>query len=320
MKKPVDWKKTASLLLFAALAGLLCLYVYHNWEDMKSLLSLDARTATLMLLFALGGCVTNCVYHRILLGAYQTPLDWIDWMGVVFVANAVAYVLPLRADLVFSATYYKRVKGLEYVKSVSMAAGNVVFGVIFALLQMLIALTLMGVLDGRWPALLWGLFLAGGACTAAFLFVALRLKERPPAFVCKHKLLRDVTEGFNALLRNGGMLRRLLACLIVNNVFQVLLYLECFRASGTPANAYQVLLYNSLSWLSTILSIVPGNIGLKEAVMGMATSLTGALFQSGVAASLLQRVAVMAVYLAAGLAFAYPVWSRYTRGGKEAHE
>ena len=54
----------------------------------------------------------------------------------------------------------------------------------------------------------------------------------------------------------------------------------------------------------------------------MAASQMGALFQSGVAASLMQRVAVMIVYLVMGLAFAWPVWRRYTRGKKEelSHE
>ena len=45
--------------------------------------------------------------------------------------------------------------------------------------------------------------------------------------------------------------------------------------------------------------------------MGVATSLTGALFQNGVAVSLLQRVAVMIVYIVAGAAFAWPVCRRW---------
>ena len=91
------------------------------------------------LVLALVGCVMNCVYHRLILSTYHIPLDAVDWMGVTFVANAMAYVLPMRADLVFSAAYYKRTKGLAYVKSVSMAAGNIVFGVVFALAQMFVS-------------------------------------------------------------------------------------------------------------------------------------------------------------------------------------
>ena len=210
MKLPKNWKKILSMALFIVLVGLLGLYVYRHWDEMRDLLTLDGRTVTLLILFALCGCVMNCVYHRILLSVYGVPLDVVDWMGVVFVANAVAYVLPMRADLIFSATYYKRAKGLAYVKSVSMAAGNVVFGVMFALLQMLAALLCAGLLNGQWPLLLWAVLAAGILCVAVFLWLALRLEDHQPAFVQKHKLLRDVITGFNALLRSRKMLRRLL--------------------------------------------------------------------------------------------------------------
>ena len=120
-----------------------------------------------------------------------------------------------------------------------------------------------------------------------------------------------MVRGFNALLKNRWLLWRLLACLVVNNAVQLSLYMACFGAIGMPVTVYQALFYNSVSWIATVVSIVPGNIGIKEAVMGVATSLTGALFQNGVAVSLLQRVAVMIVYIVAGAAFAWPVCRRW---------
>ena len=139
-KRGMDWKRALSTSLFVVLVALLAWYVYENRADMARLLALSAGDVTLMLALALGGCVMNCVYHRLILSTYHIPLDAVDWMGVTFVANAMAYVLPMRADLVFSAAYYKRTKGLAYVKSVSMAAGNIVFGVVFALAQMFVSL------------------------------------------------------------------------------------------------------------------------------------------------------------------------------------
>ena len=115
-------------------------------------------------------------------------------------------------------------------------------------------------------------------------------------------------------LAGWWLLGRLLVCLTVNNAVQLCLYMACFGAIGLPVTVYQALFYNSVSWIATVVSIVPGNIGIKEAVMGVATSLMGALFQSGVAVSLLQRVAVMIVYIVAGAAFAWPVWHRWNIG------
>ena len=307
-----------SMALFAVLLALLCWYVYQNRADMRKLLTLDGRTVFLLLLLSLCGCLMNCVYHRIILSVYKVKLDAVDWMGVVFVANAIAYVLPLRADLVFTGTYYKRVKGLAYVKSAGLAAGNIVFGVAFALLQCLIALVCTGLIDGAWPAALWLIWALGCVCVAVFLVLALVMRDRPPKALQRFTLLMAVIRGFNDFLRDKNMLARLLACMVVNNVFQLLLYMVSFRAIGLEVTFYQALFYNSVSWMASIMTIVPGNVGVKEGIMGLATRLMGDLFQNGVAVSLLQRVSVMIIYIAAGLLFAYPVWRKWNRGMPEA--
>ncbi len=316
MKKP-DWKKWASLALFVVLLGLLILYVYENRADMQKLLFLPWQTVGLLLLLAFLGCLVNCVYHLVLLQTYRLPLSLTDWMGVVFVSNAMAYVLPLRADLVFSAAYYKRVKGLAYTKSISMAAGNIVFGVAFSLLQILAALVCLGALEGQWPVTLWVLWAVGSLVLAVFLGFSLAVQGKNPRILQKVPLLRDVVEGFNALLRSKALLLKLLGCLVANNLFHLLLYMVCFQAIGMPIHFYEALFYNSVSWLISIVAIVPGNIGIKESVMGAATLLMGALFQNGVAVSLLQRVAVMVVYLVMGLVFGLPVYRRFSQGKED---
>lgn len=309
MKKHL--KKALSMALFAVLIGLLARYVYAERENMAQLLRLDARRIALLLALALGSCVMNCVYHRVILSSYRIPLGLTDWMGVVFVTNAMAYVLPLRADLVFSAAYYKRTKGLAYVKSVSMAAGNIVFGVVFALLQMLVSLLMTGQLDGVWPLPLWLAFGAAALAVGAFIAFSLLVGDRKPKILTRVKMLGDVVEGFNALLRNKRMLWQLLACLVVNNAVQLGLYMVCFGAIGMQVTVYQALMYNSLSWITSVVAIVPGNIGIKEGVLGVAGSLMGSLFQTGVMVSLLQRVTVMIVYVAMGAAWALPVWRKW---------
>ena len=309
-----------SMGLFVVMLALLGWYVWQNRQDMAQMLNLSWQTVAGMLLLALGGCIINAVYHLIILQTYEMPLSLVDWMGVVSVSNVIAYVLPLRADLVFSAAYYKKVKGLAYTKSVSMAAGNIVFGIAFSLLEMLAALLCIGFLDGSWPGLLWLLWLLGTAGIAVVIAVALLFEGRLPAFLQKYPLIVNVMEGFTALLRNKRMLWKLLACLIANHTLQLLLHMLCFRAIGSPVTFYLALFYNSVSWISGIVAIVPGNIGIKESVLGAAAMLLGTLFQSGVAVSLLQRVAMLIMHLIMGLVFAWPVYRRIVGKNKEAME
>jgi uncharacterized membrane protein YbhN (UPF0104 family) len=309
-----------STALFVILLGALAWYVYKHWGEMKKLLSLSPETVVLLLALGFASCVVNCFYHREILKTYNLKLSLTDWAGVVCVTDSIAYVLPMRADLVFSATYYKRVKGLAYTQSVAITAGNAVFGVAFSLLQILIALLCMGFIDGVWPGLLWGATALGAAGLAVFLWLSLRAESKLRARLEKVKLVRDVIMGFNALIRNGSLLWRLLACMTASNLVRLFINMVCFQAVGLPITLYEALFYASVSWLASVVAVVPGNVGLRESVMGAASLALGALFSEGVAATLLNRVAVMFVYFVMGLLFAVPVMRKFNRGkGSLAH-
>lgn len=313
-----NWKAIISAILFPVLLGLLVWYVYTNWDDMRVLLSLSPQTLMLLLGLGLASCIINCYYHLAILSTFHLKLTLTDWMGVVCVSNAIAYVLPMRADLVFSAAYYKHVKGLAYTKSISMSAGNIVFGVAFSLLQILVALLCLGLLNGQWPWLMWMLFAAGAIALSVFLWLALRAESSLRSKLAKHKLIADVIGGFNSLLRNKKLLWQLLICLTASNLAHLFTSMVCFRAVGVPVTLYEALFYSSVGWLAGIVAIVPGNIGLKEGIMGIATQALGNMSNMGVAASLLDRVTMMIVYIAMGLIFAIPVMYRLNRGKKNA--
>ena len=306
-------KKLLSSVLFAALIALLAWYLYANRADLKQLLTLNAKTISWMLILALAACVMNAVYHKLILDTYQLELDLTDWMGVVFVSNAMGYVLPMRMDLVFTATYYKRTKNFAYTKSVSVAAGNIVFGVMFALVQMLAALVCTGLIDGQWPGILWLVLIIGCAGTAALVVVSIWFSDRMPACISRYKVVRDIVTGFAQLIGNRQLLLKLLACQVVNNIFHLLLYMACFRGIGMQVSIYQALFYNSVSRVLSLVAIVPANIGIAQGVMGVAGSLMGDVFQQGVMVSLLQSVSLMVIYIVMGGAFAYPVWKKWNR-------
>lgn len=308
-----NWKKWLSTVLFVVMIALLGWYLYENRADLARLMNFDWLTVTQILLFALGACTMNAVYHKMILDTYCIDLGLVDWMGVVFVSNAMSLVLPMRADLLFTAAYYRRTKGFAYTKSASVAAGNVVFGVMFALLQLFAALLCTGLIEGQWPGLLWLLWLGTSAVVAVFLIIARWFENRMPAFLRKHKIVVNIVSGFNALLGNRTLLWKLLGCLTLNNLLHLFLYMACFRGIGMRVTVYQALFYNSISRLVNLVAIVPGNIGIAQLVMGVAGSLMGDVFQNGVVVSLIQSISLVIVYIAVGGAFAWPVWKRWEK-------
>ena len=293
--------------------ALLGWYLYENRADLAQLLTFSWQTVALIFVLALGACTMNAVYHKMILDTYEIDLSLVDWMGVVFVANAMALVLPMRADLLFTAAYYRRTKGFAYTKSASVAAGNVVFGVMFALLQLFVALLCTGLIEGQWPAILWLLWFGMSAAVGVFLVIARWFENRMPAFLRKYKVVVKIVSGFNALLGNRKLLWKLLGCLTVNNLLHLLLYMACFRGIGMQVTVYQALFYNSVSRLVNLVAIVPGNIGIAQLVMGVAGSLMGDVFQNGVVVSLIQRISLVVIYIVFGGLFALPVWKRWNK-------
>ncbi len=308
-----NWKKWLSTALFAVMIALLGWYLYENRADLAQLLTFSLQTVALILALALGACTMNAVYHKMILDTYHIDLSLVDWMGVVFVSNAMSLVLPMRADLLFTAAYYRRTKGFAYTKSASVAAGNVVFGVMFALLQLFVALLCTGLIEGQWPAILWLLWGGMSAAVGVFLIIARWFENRMPAFLRKYRIVVNIVSGFNALLGNRRLLLRLLGCLTLNNLLHLFLYMACFRGIGMQVTVYQALFYNSVSRLVNLVAIVPGNIGIAQLVMGVAGSLMGDVFQNGVMVSLIQSISLVIVYIAVGGAFAWPVWKRWNK-------
>lgn len=306
-------KRVLTTVLFIALIALLGWYVWANREDMSALLALSAGTLAQLMALAFMSCLVNSLYHREILLFMGLKLDTVDWLGVVSVSNAIAYVLPLRADLVFSAAYYKKNKALGYTRSASIAGGNIVFGVAFALIQVIAALLCIGFIDGVWPGVIWAVALVCAFVTAAVMLLSRGLSGKASAALEKHPMIKTVTEGYVALLTCPRLIAKLMLWQTLSHLITLVSTMICFRQIGVETTFYQAMFYAGVSWLSGIVAIVPGNIGIKESIMGVSTMMLGSVFQSGVAVSLLQRVTVMIAYVTLGLAFAWPVYKRMGR-------
>ncbi len=318
MKHKTDWKKWISLALFAVLAAALVWYVKTHWVEISGLLQLDRATVLWLLALGVLSAVLNGVYHLVILSTFGIRLTLTDWMGVTCVSNAIAFVMPLRGELALAASYYKRVNGLAYTKSAAMVAGNMVFGVSFSLLEIVVAMLCVGLIDGKWPLLVWGVAVLGMIGIAVFVFVSLTSESRLRRRLEKWKIVQDIITGFNDLLRSRRLLWQLLVCMTLSNIVRLLIVMVCFQASGHPISLYEALLYASLAWLASVIAVVPGNIGLKESLMGVATMQLGVDFTVGVTASLLERVTMMVTYIGLGLIFALPVWFRYAQKKHES--
>ena len=69
--RKINRKSLISSLLFVVLIGLLAWYLYANRADLAQLLTLNASTVCWMLVLALGACMMNGLYHKLILDTYH---------------------------------------------------------------------------------------------------------------------------------------------------------------------------------------------------------------------------------------------------------
>lgn len=302
--------RALTMVLFIGVIALLVWYIYGRREDFAVMLTIPwPAVAALVALVAMGHLFAFS-FRRISAAELGVKLSFVDWYGFASVMSVLQEVLPLRSDLLVAATYYKKVCGLPYSHFIAITSGAAVVEVFAIGLEMAIALLIIGLTTGVWPWLLWVCVLALLLGMGVFLILTARLGE---AFIEKlpfQKVLRRMAEGFVILMTKPRLFAKYVGVVLAKQVMNVLKILIIFRVLGLDAGIPQAFIYVGIVGITSLFSVLPGNLGIKEAVMGAGAYLTGGAFDSGVMISLILRIATLVESLLMALVFIVPVLRR----------
>ena len=107
--------------------------------------------------------------------------------------------------------------------------------------------------------------------------------------------LGKLTEAHRTMRREPKAMMGVMCCTLFQQLcFSLRLYIT-FAAFGVNAPAWLYILVGTASSLLTFVTITPGNLGLREWVIGALTSATGFDFQTGLFASTLDRGIMLAL-------------------------
>lgn len=296
-------KKILMALVTTLLIAFLAFYLYRNRQDFKYLLEIPVEILILLMLFAFFSCLTNGLFRKEILKGMDVKTHIVDWLGVLSVSNVIAYVLPFKADWFASATYYKKKFGFSYSHFISIAAGGSFIGLGVTFVEILLGLFLSLLIENVFIFEIWLITILGIAGFCFSLFLVFSKQDWMIEKIPFQKQIRAVVLGFIDLLSNPSLLVKLLGYVALNSLIQIFRISLCFFVIGYPISIHQAVLYAGLTWLVDLVSIVPGNIGIKEAVLGAVSLLIGNLFGNGVLVSLILRITGMLAHFTLGLIF-----------------
>lgn len=269
---------------------LLCLLLIYYLYDQRSLATrilqctpVSLFTLTVMWIFL---SIPRGYTQKLMAKHLGVDLAFIDWYGLSMVTNLLNTVLPARSEMLFGAMYLRQKYGLRLAHSASMAYGSTLLFAITLSIEGCLALLYVGTIHNYWNLTMWGIMLGTGISSFIFSQLPIRTFDLDHSFFQK---LKDMLQGWHLLKSNTRLLYQLSFMSVTSSIaFTGWMYFS-YVALGFHVDFIAALLAGIVTQLSFYISITPGNLGVRETMVGFISQLTGMGFAEGVTVTLLQR-------------------------------
>lgn len=296
--------------LSLAIVVLVGAYIWRRRDQFTALLDLSALDVIVLGLGVLGAWLCNAGQSFLMYRAEGKQVGFWENLMLAGATNFGNY-LPLRAGTLVRARYMKKVHGLSYSRTGS------IFGIRIVL--MVLSTGLLGLLGslGLWffdGIFAWQLLVAFlGLASAAVIVTAMPL----PRFASRSgKLQRawaDFRAGFLTIRTRPHVSARVLLLMLLQYLTVAVRLHVALAAVGVHPTPFTLMVLAPGLGLSSFVAIVPGALGIREALMGYVSLVTGTQFSVGLFAATIDRGVMLAVTATLGFAGFLYVWHRSRR-------
>jgi uncharacterized membrane protein YbhN (UPF0104 family) len=228
----------------------------------------------------------------------STRVSLVSSIGNFFASSGVG--------LGFRAIYLKRRHGLQYQDYITTLYGN--YLLIFIVNALVGVVSLYFAPHHNGTQFLGAFLFFGGLTVVSLLFCFVRIPAPPAQRAGQlgkvQRLLHMMTDGWQGIARNINLVSSLTGLIVLQLAITVFLTWLETSALGLHLPLYSLLLLSVLSALSVFVSITPANIGVKEIVYILTSSVIGLSTSQIVSIAIIDRgvlfITLGALWLAVG--------------------
>ena len=302
--------------VYVAVFVFLIQYITGNADIMRRI-----AASPLPYVFAGMSCTAICIMLSGLLDVscarvYGVKVRYWESIGLTYIASAINLVLPLQMGSVIKAMYLKKKMTLPYTKYISIVSGTIVINLMVTFVQLILCLILSSIRLGVsvfYTAILTGIFAAGILCFVLALFFQNGILKILPF----KKLSVPILQGFFELMGNRRAMLLVTLNLIVSALLGGLRFSFIFRMLEFGGGILEGMLYYGCYTASSIIPILPGNVGISETIVGIMNTILGSDFDIGVTVVLVSRIYNYLITIVGAILFALPIWIRYNQNNGE---
>ena len=254
----------------------------------------------------------TAIMDKVCAEIFSVKMTYIEALELVYVSSALNLILPFQTGSMLKAIYMKRKLTLKYSEYVSIMSGTAVINILVSVAQIILCLLVIG-LKMSFDFSLIILFLVIMLVIVLVMVFSIKNQHVINKVIPFKKYSIPIINGFFTLLRD----KRAVLYITFNYIFTAILgwikFVLIIHSLQGNINFVDIGLYYGLYNASGIIQIIPGNVGISEAFVGMINSIMGRDFNLGVATVMVYRIYYFVFTLFGAIIFGYPIWKRYNK-------
>jgi uncharacterized membrane protein YbhN (UPF0104 family) len=283
-----------------AVGAAVVLHVRGEGDVFARLLAVSPGAVALMVLAWLLLSIPRGLIRKVMVAQLGTRLRFVDWYGLSMVTNLLGLVTPARGDAILAGAYLKRRYSLPVSRFLGTVYANAVLLAIVLSVEGLIALLAIERSQGLSSPVVW-IAVAVPGLAAGLLGIGSPGMVRWRGWLGDR--LRAALGGWEAIRQNSRALAASGLLTFLGTVCFTFWTWTAFRALHLDVGFAALVLTSVVGQLAAYVNLTPGNLGIREALLGFTTGALGIGFAEGVAVTLLQRAVSTVLFLVVGGAF-----------------
>jgi uncharacterized protein (TIRG00374 family) len=292
-----------ALFILVLAAGFIFLFL--KGPRLQSFRHLNILEILLLLAVSFLGYLVLGLGFRSLVRIFDVDLTFKEWFGLTVCNNMFNYYLPARGGIVVKAYYLKKKHSLSYPHYAALMAGSVFLVLAVASFVGLVVVLFVSAMRGRFIvslAVAFFLVFLGVLLTGLVTKHLLRLKIHRK-FARLSLFLSNLREGLGFFSEHK---KYALDFCLLSGFFLLLIAVRlhlCFLALNFSVKFWSVLLIMVITEFSFLISVIPGNLGIKEGIIVFSGGIFAISADQALAAAILDRAVSLVVIF--GFGFIY---------------
>jgi len=295
-------KRVFQILVSVILIGWFGIYFYRHFDEFRELRIVNPILLIPILFLAIIFLITNGLVLKYFLEPFKIKLKFKEWFGLSIINTMGNYLTPFRGGAAAKAVYLKKIHQFSYSYFLSTLVG--IYVMVFFVNSFIGVLTMafLHYFLGIFNVLIFTIFLLLFLFLLDIIIFSPKIKETKHSFINK---FINVINGWNLIKNNKKVIAVIGLISLANVAIMVLMMFLEFRVFGLEISLLSVLFLSIVSTLGLFISITPGALGIKEAIVAFTATVINIPISQALTVSILDRVVGLGIIFILGPIFSY---------------